>query len=355
MMRHQALLNAPASLALLFSLGFPALCRGDVLGDTLAAEVRRNRIILAAIPASPLVDGERPRLGGLLDDVESLLKAQRLGLALETLSSIAPGVTALVRAGAGWDDTGTSSGKHIDDLVKEGEGVGRALKANRDAFPKVKPRHQSAFVRAMAEQSFGQIDEYYEVAVDYGRFSGVSSGAYYLGRAEGQMAFALLLSGTVSLASKGSVPMTSLAGPIAALENDIVTAYAKPGSTAQHGNFIIANSSLKLARELDLHGWRLGSLVTLLRSLFALSLATLTPPSADEDPVLAAKADEFEKHFAASTRDDSVGEAFVEKARLALEKSRAGGDGAERERLRAAALLDAVIPRYLKIMEGFNK
>jgi hypothetical protein len=92
-----------------------------------------------------------------------------------------------------------------------------------------------------------------------------------------------------------------------------------------------------------------------LRSLLYLSLATLPVPLADRDPVLAADADDFDRGFSSSTRDESLGEALVEKARIALEKSRAGGEGAERERLRAAALLGVVIPRYIEITEGFEK
>jgi hypothetical protein len=193
------------------------------------------------------------------------------------------------------------------------------------------------------------------VAVDYGRFSGVSSGAYYLGRAEGQMAVALFLSRLTKDRAKPVATVAALAGPIARIENDIVEAYAKPGSTSQHTNFILANSSLKLAKELDAHGLRLGSLATLLRSLLYLSLATLPAPPADQDPVMAANADGFDRGFAASKRDESLGESLVEKARIALEKSRAGGEGAERERLRAAALLGVVIPRYIEITEGFEK
>jgi hypothetical protein len=211
----------------------------------------------------------------------------------------------------------------------------------------------------MAEQSYGQIDEHYAVAVDYGRFSGVSSGAYYLGRAEGQMAWALTLSNltasSTSTAAKVASAPPSVTVAIAKVEDEIVTAYAKPGSTAQHSNFIVANSSLKLAKELDNRGLRYGALITMLRSLFALSLATIKGPSPDLENALGERAGAFEKRFTASKRDESIGEAFIEKARIALEKSRAGGETGDRERLRAAALLDVVVPRYIEITEGLSK
>ncbi|HRB13603.1 MAG TPA: hypothetical protein PKU70_11370 [Vicinamibacteria bacterium] len=344
-----------AAMVIAATLALPGLSAAPGILETLAAEAHRNRVALDAIPASPLVDGDRPRLKLLLDDVESLLKAGRLGPALETWSAAAPGVTALARAGAGWDDTGKGSGKHLDDLAREWEEAGRSLKADRNRFPAALPRGQSALVRALAEQALGQVDEHYAVAVDYGRFSGVSAGAYYLGRAEGQLAAALFLSRLTSDSIRPVATLPGLAGPIARVENDIIDAYAKPGSTAEHTNFIVANSSLKLAKELDQHGLQLGSLVTLLRSLLYLSLATGPAPDAGQDQPLAAKAGEFERRFAASKRDDSIGESLVEKARVALEKSRAGGEGAGRERQRAAALLSVVIPRYIEIMEGSDK
>jgi hypothetical protein len=342
-------------LALVLGSRFAGAAPAADLRETLADETQRSRVALNGIPSSTLVESDRPRLRGLLDEVDAYLKAGRFGLAVESLSSAAPGVAALSRAGAGWDDTGQGKGKHIDDLVKEAAEVGGSLKSDRSRFPVQKHASQSAFVRAAAEQSFGQIDEYYAVAVDYGRVSGVSAGAYYLGRAEGQMAFALFLARLGAGKPTKALSLGSLAPAVDAVENEIITAYAKPGSTAQHANFILANSSLKLARELETHGLRFGSLVSLLRGLFALTLATLPPPPADQDAALAGRAEAFEKRFGASTRDDSIGEAFVEKARVALEKCSAGGEAAERERLRAAALLGVVVPRYLEIMETYAR
>jgi hypothetical protein len=341
--------------AVLVLLAFTPAARGQSLPEAIAAETARSRSALEAIPSSPLVDSERPRLKGLLDDSDALLQAGRTSLALESLTSAGPGVVAIARAGSGWDDTGKGPGKRIDALAFEWEEVGRALKADRQRFPTAKPAGQADFVRALSEQSFGQIDEHYAVAVDYGRVSGVSSGAYYLGRAEGQMRFALLIARLPKSTAKPSRDLKSLAGPIAAIEDEIVAAYAKPGSTAQHSNFIVANSSLKLAKELDRHGFPRGALLTVLRSLLSLGVATLPAPAADQDQTLSDRASEFEKRFAESSRDESIGELYVAKARLSLERSRAGGEAAERERLRAAALLGMVVPRYIQIMEGLEK
>ena len=149
--------------------------------------------------------------------------------------------------------------------------------------------------------------------------------------------------------------LATLAGPLSRLEDEIVTAYAKPGSTAQHSNFILANSSLKLAKELEAKGRHHGALITLLRGLFSLSLATLDTPGAAETRSLAEEAARFETRLGAAKVDETIGAAFLEKARIALEKSEAGGEGSDRERLRAAGLLRVVIPRYIEIMETQRK
>lgn len=343
-----------AGLVLAF-LALASTGRADGIGDPLSAEIARRRSALDALPSSPFVDGERPRVQGQLDDALTLLKANRVSTALESFSSAIPGASALTRAGSGWDDSGKGPGKGIDSLAREWEEVGRVIERDRPEFAVARSNSQSLFIRALAEQSFGQIDEHYAVAVDYGRYSGVTSGAYYLGRSEGHLALALFLSRLEAPPAHAVPTLSSLAGPINRIESDLVAAYARPGSTAQHANFILANSSLKLARELDGRGSYRGALVTLLRSLFALSLATTEVPGPDQEPALAALADELSRLFAASNRDESIGEAFVEKARIALEKCRAGGENADRERLRALALLGTVVPRYIEIMKGFEK
>jgi len=316
----------------------------------IVTEIARDRALLKGLPKSAIVDSEAPRLEGLLTDVEALMKAGRICAAVETLASASPGSTAIARAGSGWAEKAGDPGKTIDALTREWEDVGKVIARDRPKFAPRKPEGQSAFLRAIAEQSLGQIDEHYAVTVGYGRESGPSAGAYYLGRAEGQLGFALFVSGLASSERRKDRTPASLKATLRSLEDEIVSAYAKPGSTAQHANFITANSMLKLARELDQKGLTHGSLLTLMRSSFALALATLQTPDVTQEVSIAARLEEFEKHFAASTFDESIGNAYVEKARISLEKAHAGGEAGDRERLRAFAIATAVLPRYVAIM-----
>lgn len=324
-------------------------------GPDLAREIERLRASVKALPASALVAGEQPRMLASLDEAEALTRAGRSLAALETLASVAPGVPALARASSGWKETDAGPGKGLDALQKEWEEAGVTLRSGRAAFAATRLQPQRAFTRALAEQSFGQVDEHYVVAVDYGRFSGLSAGAYYLGRAEGQMSWALTLARSNDAAAKTAATPPALGAALARLENDIVEAYAKPGSTTQHTNFIVANSSLKLARELETLGLRLGALVTLLRSRLALTLATMPQPAPERQKGLRESASALTARLGASDRDESIGESLIEKALVALDKSEDGSEASARERHRAAALLDVVVPEYFEIMKGANR
>jgi hypothetical protein len=343
-----------AALPLVF-LAVSAAGAADELRENISSEIARNRAVLEALPASAFVDGERPRIKSQLDDAAALLQAERIDAAIEVLSSAAPGVAALKRASTGWDDTGKAGGKGIDALSAEWEAVGRTIRVDRAKFPSQGAPSQNSLFRALAEQAMGQIDEHYAVAVDYGRFSGVTSGAYYLGRAEGHLSFALFLGGLKVPHGREALALGPLTAPIARIESEIVTAYAKPGSTTQHAAFISANSSLKLTKELNQHGLPKGAFFTALRSLFALGLATVQTPPADQADSLQATVEGFSKKFAVSRLDESIGEAFVTKALISLEKSRKGGEGADRERLRVAAIAQLVLPRYIEISKGLQK
>ena len=67
-------------------------------------------------------------------------------------------------------------------------------------------------------------------------------------------------------ASRPAPPLRSLAGEIDRLEDEILAAYRPPASIDHHRDFILANSALKEARELDAAGLRYGALLRYLQA-----------------------------------------------------------------------------------------
>lgn len=336
----------PSVLApIVLFLGLPLLAQ-DV-ASKISAEINATRTALGALPATDLVKQSTPGLQEALTDADAQIRAQRPYVALEALAGARPQVQALTRASAGWG----GQGKGIDELAKEWELAGKALASQRGKFP-AQATKQSQLIRALAEQSLGQVQENYAASLDYGRTSGVQFGAYYIGHAEGHMAFALFSSALRSPDPRMPIPLPSLAVQLDAFEKELLAAYAKPGATAQHTNFIIANASLKLARELDQQGYRAGALFIFLRAWMAFGQATLPAVPPEQLPTLQAAAGQMARKFTGISGDHSIGEAYLQKAQLALERSAAGGEAGDRQRLRAAALLQIVIPRYFEILEG---
>ena len=80
------MLTALITLASALAIGEASPSTQQVV-ESLRAEVSCERKALDSLPSSPFVDGERPRLKGLPDDTDALLKASRLNVALEGLSS----------------------------------------------------------------------------------------------------------------------------------------------------------------------------------------------------------------------------------------------------------------------------
>lgn len=335
-------------LLLPFLLASTALAQ-DFQSQVLA-RLSKSRATLDTLPAagSEFVKTQAQSTRTQLADIEKEIQAKRAHIGLETLAGTEPGIDGLAAAARDWG----AAEKGIVTLEREWKTVGEGIERARSKFPARALPGQPAFIRAVAELSFGQVSENYAAALEYGRFSGAEFGAYYMGRAQGHLAFALFSARLKDATSRMPLNVPSVAAHIASTDKELVAAYAKPGSTSFHQWFISANSAIKLARELEAKGYHAGALVMMLRAVLALGNIERKAPPVSEIPNLRAKAAEYAKLFAAAKRDQSIGEQYVQKAELALDASSAEGEAGERQRLRADVLLNMVIPRYLAIIEG---
>lgn len=340
-------LRIPIILFLL-PLFLASAARAQDLPGQLLSRVSKGRAVLDALPTSDFVKAESQGPRAQLGDVEAQVQAKRTHIGLETLSSAAPGIDGLAAAANGW----VGPGKGIDALEKEWTAAGQGIERDRKKFPARAIAGQSAFVRAVAELSIGQVSENYAAALEYGRFAGVQSGAYYMGRAQGHLAFALFSAQLADGHQRRALRVPSMAAHVTAADKEIIAAYARPGATTFHSTFISANSSIKLARELEGKGYHAGALVMLLRAVLALGNIERAAPPVSEIPNLRAKAAEYAKQFAADKRDQSIAEQYAQKVEMALEAGSVAGEAGDRQRLRADVLLNVVLPRYLAIIGG---
>ena len=314
----------------------------------LTEEIARDRSTLDSLNHTEFTKGDAANIQTALADAEKHIQAKRPLIALEMLSSATPGTLGLKAAAAGWGQ----NGKGIEVLEADWKAAGEAMERDKKKFPTRAPAGQPMFVRAVAELSMGQVNENYAAAVDYGKVAGIQFGAYYLGRSQGHLAFALYSSGLASGENRKPFALPDLAEKIAALDKTIVASYARPGSTQFHPQYIAANSSIKLSRELNAAGWRTGALVVLMRAVYSFGQIETKPPAVSELPALKAEADKIAAQIAADKRDQSIAEQYLQKVYVALEIGAGTEQAAEGQRHRAALLLHYVLPKYFELIEG---
>ena len=160
----------------------------------LTEEIARDRSTLDSLNHTEFTKGDAANIQTALADAEKHIQAKRPLIALEMLSSATPGTLGLKAAAAGWGQ----NGKGIEVLEADWKAAGEAMERDKKKFPTRAPAGQPMFVRAVAELSMGQVNENYAAAVDYGKVAGIQFGAYYLGRSQGHLAFALYSSGLAS-------------------------------------------------------------------------------------------------------------------------------------------------------------
>jgi hypothetical protein len=314
----------------------------------VTAEIAKGRAVLSATTPNESLKGNFTDTQTLFGDAETQLKANQPFVCLETIAYAWASTQAQALAGGGWG----SAEKGIDALTKEWEKAGQAIAADRKKFPARPLAGQVAAIRALAELSLGQVQENYDASLDYGRAQGLAFGAYYIGRAQGHLRAALFFAELKGPQTRPILPLGSVAAQIAAAEKEILAAYAKPGSTTFHTNFILANSSIKLSRELETQGYHYGALMILMRAVYSFAQNNAKTPPASDIPTMQAAVAEWKKQLAASKRDHSIGEVYVQKTENALAAGAAAGEAGDAQRLRAALLLNVVLPKYWEITEG---
>lgn len=324
-------------LGMLGMLGFAAAykieCGPRASGqDPLAAEIERWSAFLQSEEASgkawaEIKPASQPELARAQEDLRNgrrLLALLRLSNARESLATTA----YLSRRPA-------EQRKDMAGLEAEWKRMGGELQDQLDApSPSALGGVRPAAARALGETALLQIRGYYEASLDYGRNTTPGQGLYYLGNAQAQRELVDFLR-TLSEPAPGPAPaLRSLRPELDALESDLLAAYRPPVSIDRHGEFIVASSTLKEARELDAAGLHYGALLRYLQA--SLRVAPLRQPS----PMLADSKEDWQARLAAGGVDHSIG-------RLFLEISQDNPDNAP-----IIPIITAdVLPRYLAALE----
>ena len=166
----------------------------------------------------------------------------------------------------------------------------------------------------MGEAALPQVRIFYDASLEYGRNTMPDAGLFYIGSAQAQREFAAFCRAMSAPASRPAPPLRSLAGEIDRLEGEILAAYRPPASIDHHRDFILANSALKEARELDAAGLRYGALLRYLQAAQRFAPCGRRRRRS-EDRSLTQRLDGIDARLTSGRFDDSVGRIFLEAAR----------------------------------------
>ncbi len=134
--------------------------------------------------------------------------------------------------------------------------------------PASRPVPAAPLLAALAEASENHAQKVYRAALPYGKAAGPGAGAYYLGEAEGNMAFRDFVARLTLPATEKVPDAAALRTVLESLEGEMQKGFAAdPGGQ----ELIPASSLLKEARELLERDFRAGAALTLLRSRLELS------------------------------------------------------------------------------------
>jgi hypothetical protein len=263
-------------------------------------------------------------------------------LALQRLASARADLSAWVYLQA----SPAAARKELAAFESEWKRMGSALA--EDLGPPTAGRLEGvrpAAARALAEAALPQVRVFYEASLEYGRNTMPEYGLFYLGSAQAQRELVDLYRMLSAGPPLAAPPLRSLAGELAALEDELLALYRPPAAIDRHREFIGASAALKEARELEGLGLRYGALLRYLQA--ALRVAPLRPAApAAGSAQLAERLRDLGARLAAAGVDHSLGRLFVEAAEAELTASTPAPAPAN-----APAIVADLLPRYLAALD----
>jgi hypothetical protein len=317
--------------------------------DPLAAEIAHWSAFLASNSSTDEMWTQvKEGSGPILDKAGAALRDGRRLLALQRLAVVRINLAAseyLARSAA--ERTPAGQGSAAPGFEAEWARLGGVLKEDlQPPSPAALDGVQPAAVRAIGEAVLLQVRGYYEASLEYGRNTMEEAGLFYLGAAQAQRDFVAFCR-KLSVPGKRRAPaLRSVRPEIDALESDLLALYRPPISIDRHRDFILANSTLKEARELDAAGLRYGALLRYLEAALRADPLRPAPPSLDPD-ALRKQLEGFDKRLASAATDASIGRIFLESAQANRE---AAGQDPTAAAIAAAVAVD-VLPRYFAALE----
>jgi hypothetical protein len=197
----------------------------------------------------------------------------------------------------------------------------------------------------MAEAAQGKAIPLLEGGRGFASATKPADGLFYMGQAQGEAEFSSFLFGLKLPRASASLPLRSYLPELQRLQEKTNAAFQPPKSIDLHDRFIALNSTIKLADELDSSKSYAGALYEYLEATRHYGMLDLTVPDAAKVAQLKTTLAEKQQVLAASKRDDSIAQIFVERAQSWI--AHPDGTPTVPDELRAVrVIVEQVLPAY---------
>jgi hypothetical protein len=203
------------------------------------------------------------------------------------------------------------------------------------------PQGTPAAIRALAETARVKASALLDSGRGFATSMEPKDGLFHLGEAQGLAEFADFCA-NVGQRRVGQPPaFRSLSPELEALQDKTDAAFVPPQSIEKHPAFIGLNSAIKLAKELDDAKLYPAALYQYLDAVRQYGTLNARPPDPSAQEALRAKIASERRRIAGSKRDDSIEDAWLDRAESAI----ANTPNADMWKA-AAVLVEQVLPAY---------
>jgi hypothetical protein len=272
----------------------------------------------------------------LVKRVREALAEHRVFQSLENLAQL---LTFVRGARSGSEVSGADSG--LAGFEPHWTNVNRDLTVLVQQVRNKNWKHQQEGLRALVESALGSVGPLMAGSQGFAASGSPADGRFYLGQAQGQVEFAKFCA-TLDLERTGkAIPARSLLPELQSLQDRVDAAFVPPRSIDQHSRFIVLNSTLKTARELDAARSYAGALYQYLDAVRIFGLLDAPELENSKKTELKQKVASLRAEVHSSKEDRSIAEIFLERAESLV------ASGANPEAWRGAFVIAyQVIPAY---------
>lgn len=320
-------------------------CAGQDAASLIRAEAERLQQSLKENPiSSPVIPNASAMVGDGLKEVVQAPSAGRLYPSLEKLDQVTDLLYG-VRSAADRAETVKSG---LPAYEAEWEKVSLNITAIDRKAGERNWNDSPVAIRALSETAQSMTVPLLEGARGFAVSMQPKDGLFNLGEAEGKAEFAAFCATLHPPRQGAAYPLRSLLPEIETLQEKAKTAFQPPRSIDLHTLFMLLNSALKQARELDATKNYAGALYQYLYAAGYYGLLDTAPLDSSQQSELKSALATARQKLDASGRDDSVAELFLEKAESQVEHLDGSAPSADDWRI-AKVIADQVLPAYFEL------